>query len=108
MARQRLWWIGPPIFIGLVILISLDSIQWVFLARVQWVALFALVILPARWISSGYFKLDKSIFVIEPGHIRAAVCFLATSLLYFWLRTKRLAPLCYFLLLMTALVLGLS
>ena len=259
MARQRLWWVGPLIFIGLVILISLDSIQWVFLARVQWVAWFALVILPAlahtlrrelligaydldnrragfhvglllvlvgtsivdtayitqqygqerlrevlgqvflpswgwnllgfvmitlnmgaalvatdpkirmrilyglisgflvgvgawllldfvvarrvsfllreagtispvihacsdwvksmlsklavvlpRWISSGYFRLDKSIFVIEPGHIRAAVCLLATSLLYFWLRTKRLAPLCYFLLLMTVLVWGLS
>jgi hypothetical protein len=45
---------------------------------------------------------------IEPGHIRAAVCFLATSLLYFWLRTKRLAPLCYLLLLMTVLVWGLS
>jgi hypothetical protein len=259
MARRRLWWVGPPMFVGLVILISLDSIQWVFLARVQWVAWFALVILPAlahtlgrelligaydldnsragfhvgfllvlvgtsivdtayitqkygqerlrealghvflpswgwillgfvmialnmgaalvatdpkrrtrilyglifgflvgvgawllldfvvsrrilfllreadtispvihacfdwvksmlsklavvlpRWISSGYFRLDKSIFVIEPGHIRAAVCFLATSLLYFWLRTKRLAPLCYFLLLMTVLVWGLS
>jgi hypothetical protein len=46
------------------------------------------VVLP-RWISSGYFRLDKSTFVIEPGHIRAAVCFLATSLLYFWLSQQR-------------------
>jgi Patatin-like phospholipase len=46
--------------------------------------------------------------VIEPGHIRAAVCFLATTLLYWWLRTKRLAPLCYFLLLTTVIVWSLS
>jgi hypothetical protein len=259
MARQRLWWLGALIFIGLVILISSNSAQWVFLARVQWVALLALAILPAvahtlgrelligaydlnnrragfhvglllvlvgtsivdsacitqkygqerlrealghpflpswgwillvfvmitlnagaafvatdpkirrqilyglisgclagvgawlfldfvvarkipflleqagnispvihacldwvkstlsklanvlpRWISSGYFRLDKSASVIEPGHIRAAVCFLATTLLYYWLRTKRLSPLCYFLLLMTVLVWALS
>ena len=46
MARQRLWWLGALIFIGLVFLISSNSAQWVFLARVQWVALLALAILP--------------------------------------------------------------
>jgi hypothetical protein len=60
------------------------------------------------WISRGYFRLDENAFVIEPGHIRAAVCFLATTLFYLWLRTKRLAPLCYFLLLTTVTVWGLS
>jgi hypothetical protein len=66
MARRRLWWVGPPIFVGLVILISLDSIQWVFLARVQWVAWFALVILPAlahtlgRELLIGTYDLDNS------------------------------------------------
>jgi hypothetical protein len=67
----------------------------------------AAAILPP-WISSGYFRLEGKAFVIEPGHIRAAVCFLATTLLYVWLRTKRLAPLCYFLLLTTVIVWGLS
>lgn len=259
MARQRLWWLGALIFIGLVIVISSNSAQWIFLARVQWVALLGLTILPllahtsgrelligaydlnnrragfqvglllilvatsivdtayiaqkygqerlretlghlfvpslgwillvsvmiaanawaafvatdpkirgqmvcgltsgllvgvggwlfldffvAReilflrgqaiigsplvyacadlakspvstlaailppWISSGYFRLDEGALVIEPGHIRAAVCFLASSSLYLWLRTKRLAPLCYFLLLTTVIVWGLS
>jgi hypothetical protein len=65
------------------------------------------VILPP-WISSGYFRLDENAFVIEPGHIRAAVCFLASSLLYLWLRTKRLPSLCYFLLLTTVIVWSLS
>jgi hypothetical protein len=66
MARRRLWWVGPPMFVGLVILISLDSIQWVFLARVQWVAWFALVILPAlahtlgRELLIGAYDLDNS------------------------------------------------
>jgi hypothetical protein len=60
------------------------------------------------WISSGYLRLDENAFVIQSGHIRAAVCFLATTLLYVWLRTKRLAPLCYFLLLTTVIVWGLS
>jgi hypothetical protein len=46
MARQRLWWLGALIFIGLVILISSNSAQWIFLARVQWVALLGLTILP--------------------------------------------------------------
>ena len=65
MARRRLWWVGPPMFVGLVILISLDSIQWVFLARVQWVAWFALVILPAlahtlgRELLIGAYDLDN-------------------------------------------------
>jgi len=45
MARQRLWWLGALIFIGLRILISSKSGQWVFLARVQWVALLGLTIL---------------------------------------------------------------
>src|SRR5258708_98038 len=259
MARQRLWWIGALIFIGLVVMISSNSAQWVFLARVEWVALLGLTILPllahtsgrelligaydlnnrragfqvglllilvatsivdtayiaqkygqkrlretlghlfvpswgwilivlvriaanawavfaatdpkircqmvcdlisgllvgvgawlfldffvAReilflldravsssplihacadlakspvsqlaailppWISSGYFRLDETAFVIEPGHIRAAVCFLASSLLYLWLRTKRLPSLCYFLLLTTVIVWSLS
>jgi hypothetical protein len=259
MARQRLWWLGALIFIGLVILISSNSAQWIFLARVQWVALLGVTILPllahtsgrelligaydlnnrragfqvglllilvatsivdtayiaqkygqerlrealghlfvptsgwillvsvmiaanawaafvatdpkirgqmvcglisgllvgvgawlfldffvAReilslldqavisspliqacadlakspvsqlaailppWISSGYFRLDENAFVIEPGHIRAAVCFLASGLLYLWLRTKRLAPLSYFLLLTTVIVWSLS
>jgi hypothetical protein len=44
MARQCLWWLSALIFIGLVILISSNSAQWVFLARVQWVALLALAI----------------------------------------------------------------
>ena len=259
MARRRLWWLGALIFIGLVIAVSSNSAQWIFLARVQWVALLGLTILPllahtsgrelligaydlnnrragfqvglllilvatsivdtayiaqkygqerlretlghlfvpslgwillvsvmiaanawaafvatdpkirgcmvcglisgllvgvgawffldffvAReilfllgqavngsplihacadlakspvsqlaailppWISSGYFRLDENTFVIESGHIRAAVCFAASSLLYLWLRTKRLAPLCYFLLLTTVIVWGLS
>jgi hypothetical protein len=259
MARRRLWWLGALIFIGLVIAVSSNSAQWVFLARVQWVALLGLTILPllahtsgrelligaydlnnrragfqvglllilvatsivdtayiaqkygqerlretlghlfvpsfgwillvsvmiaanawaafvatgpkirgcmvcglisgllvgvvawffldffvAReilfllgqavissplihacadlakspvsqlaailpsWISSGYFRLDENTFVIESGHIRAAVCFAASSLLYLWLRNKRLAPLCYFLLLTTVIVWGLS
>ena len=66
MARQRLWWVGPPMFVGLVILIGLDSIQWVFLARVQWVAWFALVILPAlahtlgRELLIGAYDLENS------------------------------------------------
>ena len=60
------------------------------------------------WISSGYFRLDENAFVIEPCHIRAAICFLATTVLYLWLRTKRLAPLCYFLLLTTIIVWSLS
>jgi hypothetical protein len=66
MARRHLWWVGPPMFVGLVILISLDSIQWVFLARVQWVAWFALVILPAlahtlgRELLIGAYDLDNS------------------------------------------------
>jgi hypothetical protein len=142
MARKLLWWVSAFIFNGLVILISSNSAQWVFLARVQWVALLALTVLPvlahtcgrellvgawlfldffvAReilslldravisalvihayadlvkspvsrlaailplWISSGYFRLDGNPLVIEPGHIRAAICFLATTLLYFW------------------------
>jgi hypothetical protein len=250
MARERLWWLGALIFIGLVILISANSAQWVFRARVQWVALLGITILPllahtsgrelligaydlnskgagfhvglllilvatcivdkayieqkygqerlrealghlfvpswgwillvsvmiaanagaafvatdpkirgqmlcglvsgfldffvAReilslldqavissplihacadlakspvsqaaailppWISSGYFRLDENAFLIEPGHIRAAVSFVASTLLYWWLRTKRLAPLCYFLLLTTVIVWSLS
>jgi hypothetical protein len=259
MARQRLWWLGALIFIGLVILTSSNSAQWIFLVRVQWVALVGLTILPLLahtsgrelligaydltnrragfhvglllilvatsivdtayiaqkygqerlrealgqvfvpswgwillvsvmvatnawaafgatdpkirgqivcglifgflvgvgawlfldffvageilslldravissplvhacavlakspvsrlaailppWITSGYFRLDKNALEIEPGHIRAAVCFVATTLLYLWLRTKRLAPLCYFLLLTTVIVSGLS
>jgi hypothetical protein len=70
---------------------------------VSWLA----SILPP-WISSGYFRLDKNAFLIEPGHIRAAVSFVATTLLYLWLRTKRLAPLCYFLLLTTVILWSLS
>jgi hypothetical protein len=58
------------------------------------------------WLRSGYFRVDGNVWVIEPGHIRAAVCFLATTLLYFWLKTKQLTPLCYVLLLITVLVLG--
>ena len=46
MARNLLWRVGAFIFIGLVILISSNSAQWVFLARVQSVALLALTILP--------------------------------------------------------------
>jgi hypothetical protein len=46
MARQRLWWFGPLIFVGLLILISSNSAQWIFLARVQWVALLGLTTLP--------------------------------------------------------------
>jgi hypothetical protein len=53
MARQRLWWLGALIFIGLVILISSNSAQWVFLARVQWVALLGLTILPLLAYTSG-------------------------------------------------------
>jgi Patatin-like phospholipase len=60
------------------------------------------------WMSSGYFRLDKNAFLIEPGHIRAAVSFVATTGLYSWLRTKRLAPLCYFLLLTTVILWSLS
>ena len=258
MARNLLWWVGAFVFIGLVILIGSNSAQWVFLARVQWVAWLALTILPllahtagrelligaydlnnrlagfqvglllvlvatsivdtayiaqkygqerlrealgqlfvpswgwillvsvmiavnagaafvatdpkirgqmvyglisgflvgvGAWLflnffvareifslldqalassplihtcadlvkspisqlaailpscSSGYFRLDGNALVIEPGHVRAAVCFLATTLLYVWLRTRRLAALCYFLLLTTVLVWGLS
>jgi hypothetical protein len=64
-------------------------------------------ILPS-WLRSGYFRVDGNLWVVEPGHIRAAVCFLATTLLYFWLKTKQLTPLCYVLLLITVLVWGLS
>ena len=53
MARQRLWWLGALIFIGLVIVISSNSAQWIFLARVQWVALLALTILPLLAHTSG-------------------------------------------------------
>jgi hypothetical protein len=60
------------------------------------------------WISSGYFRLEENVFLIEPGHIRAGVSFVATTLLYLWLKTKRLAPLCYFLLLTTVIVWSLS
>jgi hypothetical protein len=60
------------------------------------------------WLRSGYFRVDGNVWVIEPGHVRAAVCFLATTLLYFWLKTKQLTPLCYVLLLITVLVWGLS
>jgi hypothetical protein len=70
---------------------------------VSWLA----SILPSC-ISSGYFRLDENAFLIEPGHIRAAVSFVASTLLYLWLKTKRLAPLCYFLLLTTVIVWSLS
>jgi hypothetical protein len=53
MARQRLWWLGALIFIGLVTLITSNSAQWIFLARVQWVALLALTILPLLAHTSG-------------------------------------------------------
>ena len=53
MARRRLWWLGALIFIGLVVLISSNSAQWVFLARVQWVALLGLTILPLLAHTSG-------------------------------------------------------
>ena len=70
---------------------------------VSWLA----SILPSC-ISSGYFRLDENAFLIEPGHIRAAVSFVASTLLYLWLKTKRLTPLCYFLLLTTVIVWSLS
>src|ERR1700720_2273257 len=60
------------------------------------------------WIGSGYFRLNENAFLIGLGHIRAAVCFLATTLLHLWLRTKPLPPLCYFLVLTTVIVWGLS
>jgi hypothetical protein len=53
MARQRLWWLGALMVIGLAILISSNSAQWVFLARVQWVALLGLTILPLLAHTSG-------------------------------------------------------
>ena len=53
MARRRLWWLGALIFIGLVIAVSSNSAQWVFLARVQWVALLGLTILPLLAHTSG-------------------------------------------------------
>ena len=53
MARQRLCSLGALIFIGLVILISSNSVQWIFLARVQWLALLALTILPLLAHTSG-------------------------------------------------------
>jgi hypothetical protein len=53
IARERLWWLGALIFIGLVILISANSAQWVFRARVQWVALLGITILPLLAHTSG-------------------------------------------------------
>ncbi|MGA8481375.1 MAG: hypothetical protein WB696_25685 [Chthoniobacterales bacterium] len=46
MTRHLLWWVGAFSFIGLRILISSNSAQWISRVRVQWVALLGLTILP--------------------------------------------------------------
>src|SRR5260370_17138075 len=53
MARERVWWLGALLFIEIVVLISSNSAQWVFLARVQGVALLGLTILPLLAHTSG-------------------------------------------------------
>jgi hypothetical protein len=83
MARQRLWWLGALIFIGLVILISANSAQWVFLARVQWVALLGLTILPLLAHTSGRELLIGTYDLNSKGagfHVGLLLILVATSI----------------------------
>jgi hypothetical protein len=99
VARQILSLLDQAVFRSTLVHACGDLVK----SPVSWLA----SILPP-YISSGYFRLGENAFLVEPGHIRAAVSFVASTLLYLWLKTKRLAPLCYFLLLTTVIVWSLS
>src|SRR5260221_9178295 len=83
MARQRLWWVGALLFIGLVSLLSANSAQWVFLARVQWVALLGLTILPLLAHTSGRELLIGAYDLNSKGagfHVGLLLILVATSI----------------------------
>src|ERR1700740_3750839 len=88
-ARQILSLLDQAVIRSTLLYACGDSVK----SPVSWLA----SILPS-YMSSGYFRLGEKAFLIEPGHIQAAVSFVASTLLYLWLKPKRLAPFLFFFL----------